>query len=436
MPAALTTPSEDRLYAKVIWRLVPFLFVFYVLGYLDRVNIGFAKLQMVSDLGWSDSVYGLGAGMFFFGYLLLQIPGNIIMCKVGAREWIATIMVIWGLISASMMFVHTPPLFYILRFALGLAEAGFFPGIVLYLTFWFPSQRRGRVIAMFMSAIAVAGIVGGPVSGWIMHTFDHVGGLKGWQWLFIMEGLPTVLLGVLVLFILDDSVRQAKWLTDEEKAILERNIVADTRAHHHYNLGEVLTNGSVWLLCLVDFLINIGIYTVGFWLPQIIKDTGVADPLHVGLLSAIPYGFAIVVMIGASLNSDRMPERRWHLALSFFASALGLVGCGLAGHSTLWAMVALTVATSGILTCFPIFWTLPSEFLSGVAVAAAIGLINSTGNLGGFASPYLIGVIKDATHSTAPGLYVIAAGMALGGVIVLARKQAMISISGPDIVSA
>jgi D-galactonate transporter len=425
MLADLTSRNEDRLYNKVIWRMVPFLFVFYVLGYLDRVNIGFAKLQMLAYLGWSDSVYGLGAGMFFFGYLLLQVPGNIIMVRIGARRWIATIMVIWGLISASMMFVHTPLFFYILRFSLGLAEAGFFPGIVLYLTFWFPSQRRGKVVAMFMSAIAVAGIVGGPVSGWIMHSFDQVGGLKGWQWLFVMEGLPTVALGGLVLVILDDSIQQARWLTDDEKAVLALNIANEKRTHHQYNLGEVLTNAGVWLLCVVDFLINIGIFTVGFWLPQIIKDTGVSDPLHIGLLSAIPYGIAVVVMITVSMNSDRIPERRWHLAVSFFTGAIGLVGCGLAGHSTLWSMLALTVATCGILTCFPIFWTLPSEFLSGIAVAAAIGLINSTGNLGGFFSPYIIGIIKDATHSTAPGLYVIAAGLALGGIIVLVRKQTL-----------
>lgn len=418
--------SEERLYTKVILRLVPFLFVFYVLGYLDRVNIGFAKLQMLADLGWSDTIYGFGAGMFFFGYFILQVPGNIIMFKIGARRWIATIMVIWGFISASMMFVHTPMLFYILRFALGLAEAGFFPGIVLYLTFWFPSRRRGKVVAMFMSAIAVAGIVGGPVSGWIMHTFDQTWGLKGWQWLFVMEGLPTVVLGALVMFILDDSVREARWLTEDEKLVLERNIAADTRAHHPYKLTEVIMLGHVWVLTIVDFLINIGIYTVGFWLPQIIKDTGVTDPLNVGLLSAIPYGVAVVVMITLSHHSDRTGERRWHLALAFFAGAIGLVACGLAVNSTVWSMVALTLATSGILTCFPIFWTLPSESLSGAAVAVAIGLINSTGNLlGGFLAPYIIGTLKDATHSTAPGLYVIAGGLAVGGIISLVRRQTL-----------
>ncbi len=350
-----TPQMEDRLYTKVIWRLVPFLFIFYVVGYLDRVNIGFAKLQMLADLGWSDSIYGLGAGMFFFGYLILQTPGNIIMCKIGARRWISTIMVIWGLISASMMFVHTPALFYILRFALGLAEAGFFPGIILYLTFWFPSQRRGKVVAMFMSAIGVAGIVGGPLSGWIMHTFDQVGGLKGWQWLFVLEGLPAVILGGLVVLILDNSIHEARWLTDEEKKVLEFNLAWEARTHHHYNLGEVLVHGSIWLLCGVDFLINVGIYTVGFWLPQIIKDTGVADPLHIGLMSAIPYGVGVMVMIAVSRNSDRIPERRWHLTLSFFTGAIGLAGCAWAGHNTFWSMAGLTVATSGILTCFPDF---------------------------------------------------------------------------------
>ena len=415
--------DEERLYAKVTWRLVPFLFVFYVLGYLDRVNIGFAKLQMLSDLGWSDSIYGTGAGMFFFGYFVLQVPGNIILCKVGARRWIATLMVIWGLISASMMFVHTPLLFYTLRFALGLAEAGFFPGIVLYLTFWFPAHRRQKVIAMFYSGMAVAGVVGGPLSGWIMRTFDQLGGLKGWQWLFVLEGLPSVAMGGLVLLILNDSIQAARWLTPEEKALLAFNVANDRRPDQHLNLRDVLTNGKVWLLCLVGFMSAFGIYAIGFWLPQVIKDTGITDPLQVGLLSAIPYGVAVVVMIAVGANSDRTLERRWHLTLSYYTGALGLVACGLAGHSTLWSMVALTVATCGIMAFCPLFWALPAEFLSGVALGAAIGMINAVGNLGGFFSPWLIGHIRDATHSTAWGFYVSALCVAVSGTIVLARKR-------------
>jgi len=415
--------NEERLYSKVTWRLVPFLFVFYVLGYLDRVNISFAKLQMLSDLGWSDSVYGTGAGMFFIGYFVLQVPGNIIMTKVGARRWIATIMMIWGLISASMMFVHTTTLFYTLRFALGLAEAGFFPGIVYYFSLWFPSQRRGKVIAMFFSAIAVAGIIGGPLSGWIMHTFDHVGGLKGWQWLFVMEGLPTVILGSLVLVVLNDSIQEVGWLTNEEKTLLASNLANDARPNQHYKLGAVLTDGKIWLLCAVGFMGAFGIYSINFWLPQVIKDTGVADPLYVGLLSAIPYAVSIPVMLAVCAHSDRTGERRWHIALSYFTTSVGLAGCALAGHSTLWSMVALTVGTSGFMAYSPIFWTMPAEFLSGAGLAAAIGLISSTGNLGGFFSPYIMGYIRDTTHNAAPGFYLSAAILAMAGIIVLARER-------------
>ena len=389
---------------------------------------------MLSDLGWSDAVYGTGAGMFFFGYFLLQVPGNLILCKVGARRWIATLMVIWGLISASMMFVHTPLLFYVLRFSLGLAEAGFFPGIVLYLTFWFPSYRRQKVIAMFYTGMPVAGVIGGPLSGWIMHAFDHAGGLKGWQWLFLLEGLPSVALGGLVLLILNNSFQEVRWLTSQEKALLALNVAKDQRPSQHLNLREVLANGKVWLLCLVGFMSAFGIYAIGFWLPQVIKDTGITDPLHVGLLSAIPYSVAVVVMIAVSASSDRTLERRWHLALSYFTGAIGLVGCGLAAHSTLWSMVALTVATSGIMAFCPLFWALPAEFLSGVSLGAAIGMINAVGNLGGFFSPYMMGLIKDATHSTALGFYVSAVCVTISGTIVLARKR--VSAASPEIETA
>ncbi len=401
---------------------MPFLFLFYITGYLDRVNVGFAKLQMMSDLGWSDSIYGLGAGMFFIGYFILEVPSNLILYKVGAREWIATIMAVWGLISAAMMFVHTPLMFYTLRLCLGLAEAGFFPGMMYYFTIWFPLRRRGRIVALFMSAIGVSGVVGGPLSGWIMHAFDGLAGLKGWQWLFVLEGLPAVVWAGLVLLVLDDSIRKARWLTDAEKDLLEYNVTSEVRDHRQFTVLQALAHPAVLLLAVVDFFINAGLYGIGFWLPQILKDTGVTDLLHIGLLSAIPYGVAVVVMILVGRHSDQTGERRWHLALSFFVGAVGLVGCGLFGHQTVLSMFALTIAATGILTCFPIFWTLPSEFLTGVGVATAIGLINSSGNLAGFVSPWLLGTIKDATHSVALGLYTLAAGMTLGGVIVLARK--------------
>jgi MFS family permease len=421
--AVFSPEAEEHLYARVIRRFVPFLFLFYVVAYLDRVNIGFAKLEMLADLGWSDSIYGLGAGMFFLGYFVFEVPSNIILYRLGARRWLACMMVVWGFLSAGMLLVKTPEVFYGLRFALGLAEAGFFPGIIFYLTLWFPRRRRGRVTALFMTAVAISGIVGGPVSGWIMKTCHGLLGLDGWQWLFVLEGLPSVAMGGLILVVLDDSIRAARWLTEDEKALLERNLAREAGGQASFSLLETLTHGRVWLLSLVYFLFIMGLYGIGFWLPQLIKNTGVTDVFHIGLLSAIPYGVACVVMVWFGKHSDHTGERRWHIAGSAAAGTLGLILSALFAHDTAWAMAALTLATAGVLTALPIFWSLPTEFLGGTAAAAGIGLINSIGNLAGFVSPYMVGKIKDVTHSTDLGLYVIAASVALGGVVVVATGK-------------
>jgi D-galactonate transporter len=409
---------DDALYAKVSRRLVPFLFLCYVAAYLDRVNVGFAKLGMQADLHYSDTVYGLGAGIFFIGYFLFEIPSNLLMAKVGARIWIARIMISWGVISAALMSATSPASFYVLRFLLGVAEAGFFPGIILYLTYWYPAQRRARIVALFMSGVAVAGVVGGPLSGWIMHSFDGSAGLHGWQWLFLLEGLPSVLIGIWTLFYLDDGIRAARWLSEDEKRQLEQAIHSDGEHKASLPLGRLFANGKVWLLALVYFLFVMGLYGVSFWLPQLVRNTGVQDVFMVGLLTAIPYGVAAVVMVLAARRSDRLGERRWHAAVAAFAGTAGLALCTLYGDNTLIAMAALSLATAGILTTFPIFWSLPTGMLGGAAAAAGIALINSVGNLAGFVSPYLVGVIKDATGSTAAGIYLVAASLALGGVLV------------------
>jgi sugar phosphate permease len=413
----------DALYRRVSWRLMPFLFLCYVAAYLDRVNVGFAKLQMLAELRFSDTVYGLGAGIFFIGYFLFEVPSNLLMTRTGARIWIARIMISWGLISSALMFANSVATFYLLRFLLGAAEAGFFPGIILYLTYWYPAHRRARMVALFMSGVAVAGVVGGPLSGWIMTAFAGRYGLSGWQWLFLLEGLPSVLIGIWTLFYLDDGIRSANWLGEDDKRLLERAIADDGKAQQHMPLAQVFGNGTVWLLALVYFLFVMGLYGVSFWLPQLIKNSGVRDVFDIGLLTAVPYGIAAVVMVLAARHSDRSGERRWHAAAAALAGALGLVGATLYADNTVVAMAALSVATAGILTTFPIFWSLPTAMLGGAAAAAGIALINSVGNLAGFASPYLVGAIKDATHSTANGIYLLAASLLAGAVLVLVAAR-------------
>jgi MFS family permease len=419
---AVPPEREARVYAKVTRRLIPFLFLFYIVAYLDRVNIGFAKLQMMKDLAWSDTIYGTGAGMFFIGYFLFEVPSNLILFRFGAREWMATIMAIWGLLSAAMMFVSSPGWFYLLRFSLGLAEAGFFPGIIFYLTFWYPARRRGQIVAIFMTAVAVSGVVGGPLSGWIMQALGGVAGLRGWQWLFVLEGLPSVLMGGLVLWILDDSIREAKWLDEDEKRLLEENIAADVRPSHHTSLGQVLADGRVWLCSLVLFLLIMGFYGIGFWLPQLIRNAGVASLVNVGLLSTIPYSAATAAMIWLGRRSDRENERHAHIAVAAWVGAAGMVLTGLWGGNLPLMMIALTLATSATFATIPVMVALPTEFLSGIAAAAGIGLIFSIGNLAGFFSPIVVGKIRDATHRMDWSLDVLAACLVLAGIILLAMR--------------
>ena len=410
---------EVETYKKVGWRLLPFLLLCYVVSYLDRVNVGFAKLQMLQDLGFSEAVYGLGAGIFFIGYFLFEVPSNVILHKVGARVWIARTMVSWGLISAGMMFVSSATSFYVMRFLLGVAEAGFFPGIILYLTYWYPADRRGRVTAIFMSAVALSCVIGGPLSGWIMQNFSGFSGLKAWQWLFVIEGLPAVFIGIVTLFYLDDRIEHAKWLTREEKDLLARNIAADNTVKQQPAIGKVLADPRVWLLSLIYFSFVMGLYGVSFWLPTIIKAMGVKDALNIGLLTVIPFGSAVIAMILVSRSADRTGERRWHIAIPALVGAAGLVPSAVLGQNTVLAMAALTLATMGILTTLPLLWSLPTSFLAGAGASAGIALINSLGNLAGFVSPFLVGWLKDITQSTNAGMYLLAGSMVLGAILTM-----------------
>ncbi|MDY7547005.1 MFS transporter [Glaciimonas sp. CA11.2] len=418
---------EEETYAKVTWRLIPFLFICYVFAYLDRVNVGFAKLQMLSDLKFSETVYGLGAGIFFIGYFLFEVPSNIALHRYGARKWIARIMVTWGVVAAAMVFVKTPTMFYLLRFLLGVAEAGFFPGIILYLTYWYPAARRAKITALFMTGIPIAGVVGGPLSGWILNRFHGVNGLPGWQWLFLLEAIPSVLTGIAVFFYLDDKINVSKWLTPAEKSLLEKNIAGDQgNLEVHSAMGAFKTK-RVWVLCAGYFGIVMGLYGVGFWLPTLIKASGVTDALDIGLLTMIPYGAAAIVMVLVGRSADRMNERRWHVAAPAVLGAIGLVFSTFYADNTVLAILTLTVATVGILAALCQFWSVPTAFLGGAAAAAGIALINSVGNLAGFVSPYLVGWIKDKTHSTDIGLYLIAVSLVIAAVIMLRMPKAIVN---------
>lgn len=411
--------NDSRLlYRKIAWKILPLLFVSYIVSYLDRVNIGFAALRMQQDLGFSDAVYGLGAGIFFLGYVLFEVPSNLLLTRIGARRTIMRIMIAWGLVSSSMMFVQTPQQFYIARFLLGVFEAGFFPGIILYLTFWFPARLRGSVIAVFMSAIAIAGVLGGPLSGWIIGAMDGVHGLHGWQWMFLLEGSPAIVLGILAALLLIDRPEDAIWLSAEERARIAQEVEAPVAGSSH-RLGAVLRDPRVYALALVYFSVMAGLYILGFWLPGMIKGYGVTDPLHIGLLTAVPYLAGGVGMIVIGRHSDAVGERRWHLASCMVLAACALVACTWVPGQLVPGLVTLSVAAVGLYASMPLFWTIPTRYLGGQAAAGGIALINSLALFGGFTSPTVLGAVKASTGSLDLGLYVFAGALTLGATVLI-----------------
>ncbi|WP_441460617.1 MFS transporter [Burkholderia thailandensis] len=422
-------PASDPLndgYRKVAFRLIPLIFVCYLFNYLDRVNVGFAKLQMLSELNMSETVYGLGAGIFFVGYVLAGVPSNLVLRRVGARAWIAIIMIAWGALSSALLFVKTPASFYALRFFTGIAEAGFFPGMVLYLTQWFSAEHRGRAIALFMSAIPVSGVIGGPLSGWMLDHFSAgQGGLAGWQWLFLLQGAPTIVLGVAVFVLLQDRIDDARWLSGDEKAALNRALATTTAdaarasAGQPRTLRDILLNGAVWKFGIVYFSIQMGVYAINFWLPSIIRSLGVAGSGAIGWLSAIPYLFANVAMIAVGKSADARQERRWHLSVPMAVGVAGLLMAAQSGGAIVPAMIGLVLATAGALTALAMFWPLPTLVLTGSAAAGGVALINSLGQVAGFVSPYIVGWIKDATQRTDLALYILSSTMAVGIVLVM-----------------
>ena len=430
-PEAAAAGLESRAYRRITLRLIPFLFLCYVVAYLDRVNVGFAKLQMLADLRMSETAYGIGAGIFFVGYFLFEVPSNLILHRVGARKWIARIMVTWGVLSMLTMFVTGPYTFYLLRFLLGLAEAGFFPGIMLYLTRWYPASRRAQTISLFMTGVAISGVIGGPLSGMIMTTMAGVRGLAGWQWLFLLEGIPSLVMGVAVLLYLPDAIESARWLPDAEKQVLARNLRTEATGVEHGSVMATLRNPQVLLFAGISFSFVMGLYGISFWLPQLIRTMGVEDAGRIGVLSGIPSAAAAVFMVLVGWNSDRVGERRWHLVFGAVMGATGLVVAGMFSTSLVIGLAAMSAAMAGSLSNIALFWTLPTAALRGASAAAGIAAVNSIGNLAGFLSPYLIGVAKDATGSATAGLYVIAVFLLIGaGLVIIATRGQTAPVAG------
>ena len=408
---------ESKTYHKVDLRIIPFLFLCYILAYLDRVNVGFAKLQMLKDLSMSDAAFATGAGIFFIGYFFFEVPSNVLLKKFGARMWIARIMITWGIVSGCMMFVTDEWTFYAMRFVLGLAEAGFFPGVIFYLTLWYPSRLRSSRTAWFVAAIAVAGVIGNPISGWVMDTFSGSMGLTGWQWLFLIEGIPSVVVGFWVISYLDSSIEEAKWLTAEEKALLAANLVAEDQHKTEVKISDAFKSGKVWVLCAIYFTLMIGLYGIAFWLPTIVKAFGIKGYLGVGLITAIPYGVAVIGMLLLSRHSDKTGERRLHYVFNVSAGAVGLVLSGVFASNPVLAIIFLSISTLGVIGSMPLFWPLPSAFLAGTAAAAGIGIVNSVGNLGGYIGPNVPVWAKLISSDPSAALYIIAGILLFGAAL-------------------
>jgi MFS transporter, ACS family, tartrate transporter len=418
-----STLLEHRAIRKITQRLIPFLMLLYFVAFLDRINVGFAGLTMNKDVGLTSQMFGLGAGIFFLGYFLFEVPSTVILHNVGARFWIGRVMITWGLVSVAMAFTRGPISFYVLRFLLGLAEAGFFPGIILYLSYWFPANHRSAVTAMFMAAAPVAGLIGSPVSGALMQL-NGLLGLRGWQWLFLLEGIPALVLGFITFRFLTDRPADAAWLTADERDWLsseiqeEQTAIKDPRSHSAW---RALADWKVLALSLAYFGTSAGLYTIGFWAPLIIKGIGFSV-FHVGLLVAIPNLIAVIGMVLWSRNSDRTGERYWHAALACLIGAIGMAVAARAGSSALLAIAGLSLTAFGVSAAKPPLWSLPTTFFAGTAAAASIGLINSLGTLGGFVGPYMIGSTNGTRGNFTPGLYLVGGTLIVSAVTIVIMR--------------
>ncbi len=426
-PGGHSPDQIEGVYSKVAWRIMPLLLICYLVAYLDRINIGYAQLQMKQTLPFSDAVYGLGAGIFFIGYFLFEVPSNLLLEKIGARKTLLRIMFCWGIVATGMMFVQTPIQFYVMRFLLGAFEAGFFPGVILYLTYWFPGPRRGQMIAIFMAATSMASIVAGPLCGGIMRWMDGINGWHGWQWLFLVQGVPASLLGIAAYLYLQDKPEQAHWLDAREKKVLRDHLEHDRGlvvGASHTSMWKMLKDPKVYTLALAYFLLLGATYTMVFWLPTLIKSWGIDDLFMIGIYSAIPSLFGIATMVLIGRSSDRRKERRWHFFLCVVLAALGLgITIATQGHF-FGSMIGLCIATIGITAATPLFFTATSEYLPMATAASGIALISSLGNLGAAVSPSLTGAITAATGNPANGMYMVIAWYLAAGVIMLGVLKA------------
>lgn len=409
--------DDNTLYSRIAYRTLPLLMIAWLFAFIDRVNIGFAKLQMVEELGFSETVYGFGAGIFFLTYVLFEVPSNLLLHRIGARIWISRIMISWGLISAATMFVRTPWEFYSARLLLGAAEAGFIPGAIYYLSTWFPSHRRGGIFGVFYVALAGSGLVGGPLSGFILSTMSGLFGLSGWKWLLLVEAIPSLLVGVLILFSLPDRVEQAKWLTQSERDHVMASLDHENAGKHATPWLAVLRNPVMWLLIFIYFLLSYGGYGLTFWLPTMIQNFGVQDAFSIGLLAALPSLCSIVSTVLLGFSADRHRERRWHMTVMFLSGALGFCVSVLAQGNIVAGMIGLCLAA--ICMTYPsLFWAVPTRMLTGASAAVGIALINALGNAGGFVGPYIVGIMADAFGSTDAAVYTLAAAWVVSAALV------------------
>lgn len=420
--------DDSRLFARISWKFIPFIMLCYLFAYIDRVNVSFAKMSMAKDLQFSDSVYGFGASIFFIGYFFLEVPSNLILDRVGARLWLSRIMISWGAISCATLFVQGETSFYILRFLLGVAEAGFFPGIIYFLTIWYPSKLRGRIMAALICAIPISGLIGGPVSGWLLDALHQVGGLTGWQWLFLVEGFPSILLGIACLFVLRDTPEQAEWLSPADRMRLREIKAEEFPEVPGHSFRHALTSPSLWKLTFVYFSLGAGFLGIAFWMPTLLKEAGAGSNTSIGLLSAIPHLFSIVVIMAAGWSSDRFRERRLHLVVPILMGALGIVLAVKSGGDLHRVLVGLTLGVAGISTAVATFWTLPGLVLGPQALAGGLALINSALALGGFAAPFAIGWLRDhVVDGGSVALYSLAGILVLGAAMVLTFRRGAVN---------
>jgi len=411
MPLQAATPptqiDEARIVSKIAWRVMPLIMVCYLFAFFDRINISFAKFSLQTDLGLSDTAYGLGAGLFVVGYVLFEVPSNLMLYKVGARRWIARIMVSWGIATALMAFVQTEWQFYGLRFLIGAMEAGFAPGVLYYLTIWFPAAYRGRMTSMLFLASAFAGLLGAPASGLVLSHMDGVLAMRGWHWLFLVGGLPCVVLGYIVFKVLKDRIEDARWLAPEERALLSANIARQNRDIAGHSLIGALKTPGFLMLGLIYFLIQVSSYGLNFWAPHMIRTSGITNPTTIGLLTAVPYLCGAITMVVVGRVSDRTGERRKFVIGLMLLASVGFFSAGIFDKQTAMLVLALSMMGAGVVAAIPAFWALPPKLVAGAGAAAGIALINTLGQLGGIVSPVVVGRIKDMAGSTTPALYLI-----------------------------